>query len=311
MSYKLSEVNYRAKHDPQGFIKECDALYNKNIEDVAQVMTDNVERAPIILLSGPSGSGKTTTAKKIEMRLREHGVVAHTISMDNYFKDVNPIETPKDSDGDYDFESPECLDIELLNEHFKLLYSHKEVELPMFDFPNQKQVRKTGKMLKLGKNDVAIFEGIHALNDKITGPLGDHALKIYISAMSDVIDDNGEIVLMGKWIRLLRRMHRDYLFRGASPEYTMHLWDGVRAGEGKYVSPFKNEADIKFNTAVPYEVPVLKSKVLNMVKDIPKHLERYDELIQIYPQLLKFEEIDSDLVPEDSLIREFIGGGIF
>jgi uridine kinase len=309
MAYDFYEINRRAASDPAGFVAECDERYNKLVSEAADHIMDNAKTAPIVLLSGPSGSGKTTTAKKIGEELVLRGVLTHTVSMDDYFLTVNRDTQRRSKDGVMDFESPECLDIELLTSHIRELSEGREVLVPKFDFSKQARDDSRAVPLRLGKNDIAIFEGIHALNDLITDHIDDKATKLYISARSDILRD-GAVFFKGTWTRLVRRLIRDLNFRGAPAAFTLSLWENVRRGEKQYISPFKNKSDILFDSALPYELPVLRGFALEAFADIPD-CGRREELLKIGPRLAEFEPIDPKYVAADSLIREFIGGGSY
>lgn len=309
MAYDLSEINYKTVADPKGFLAESDAQYAAKIAQAADMITSNLSRSPIVLLSGPSGSGKTTTAQKIEEELTRRGVHSYTISMDNYFRTVDPATAPKTKDGAIDFESPECMDMELLNEHFTKLSRGERILVPKYEFARQMRVLEPSKSLKLRKDEIVIFEGIHALNDDITGAHPE-AFKLYISARSNIEFDE-KVVFKGTWMRLVRRTVRDHLFRAYDPAATIAMWANVRRGEKLYISPFKDKANLQLDTALPYELPVMNSVATQLFSSIPEGIERYDELRQVLPAIQLFGHIDHDLVAPDSLVREFIGGGIY
>lgn len=310
MAYHLTDINAQATEQPEAFIKTCDAHYWEKIVRAADMICANLEQSPIVLLSGPSGSGKTTTALKIQRELTARGIITHSISMDNYFLPKTPDRCPVTADGQPDYESPGCLDMDLLNDHFTKLTCGKPVIVPKFSFSQQSRSMNPARMLSLKDNEVAIFEGIHALNDCITS-VHPEAFKLYISARSNVMDEKGQICFKGTWMRLVRRSIRDFKFRGSSAEETLGMWANVRRGEKNYISPFKDKADLQFDSSFPYEVPVLKKFASALFADVPQGVERYEELRQIMPAFGLFEEIDSELLPEDSLLREFIGGGIY
>lgn len=310
MPYSLKEINYAVRTDPKGFVEECDAEFAKKIEKAARKIADNRVNSHIVLLSGPSGSGKTTTAKKIEAKLEELGIRSHAIAMDNYFLDVDPETAPRNRNGEIDYESPFCLDMNLLNQHFKLLDQGEKIHVPKYEFARQMRSAVMSKSLRLGKDEVAIFEGIHALNDIITGK-NPQAMKLYISARSNVLDEAGEVAFKGTWMRLARRTIRDAKFRAWGPEVTMRLWASVRRGEKLYISPFKDNADIMFDSSLPYEVSVMKNYAQPAFEQLAPDMERYEEighLLEAYP---KFETLSEEYIAPDSLIREFIGGGIY
>ena len=305
----FSEINGRAKADPAGFISECEAEYHKKISDAALKIASCVEDCPIVLLSGPSGSGKTTSAHKLEKALEAYGVGTHSVSLDDYFNTVDEKTVPRTDKGEIDYESPFCLDLELLGEQIRGMIAGDTVDVPRFDFPNQR--RSDARVpLKRRKNEVIIMEGIHALNDLITKNAGEHGIKLYVSARSNVRNEEG-LFFKGTWTRLMRRLVRDLKFRGTSADFTLSIWGTIREGEKKYISPFKDRADIIINSTHPYELNMLKKHALPLIEKIPEGINRYRELCEIYPALSKFYDIDDDLVPEDSLLREFIGGGNF
>ncbi len=309
MAFDLNEINYRTVADPKGFLAECDADYNAKVSRAADMIAENRTRSPIVLLSGPSGSGKTTTAQKIEEELRRRGIRSYTISLDNYFRTVDPATAPRTADGSYDFESPRCLDMELLNEHFDALARGERIFVPKYEFSRQMRVMEPSKSLKLRSDELAIFEGIHALNDEIAGPHPE-AFKLYISARSNV-EFNGQVVFKGTWIRLVRRTVRDKLFRAYDPAKTLAMWANVRRGEKLYISPFKAKANLMLDTALPYELPVMNAVATGLFSAIPEGIERYNELREVLPALQLFGNIDEKLVAPDALVREFIGGGVY
>ena len=309
MAFELEKINHAAKTDPAGFIAECDATYNERICATAEKIIANLSRSPIVLLSGPSGSGKTTTAMKLRDELDRRGVRSHSISMDNYFKTVRPETVPRTEEGEPDLESPLCMDMELLNEHFSLLSQGKRIFVPRYEFARQMRSIEPSQSLRLGKDEVAIFEGIHALNTSITG-VHPEAFKLYVSARSNIIDEAGEYAYKGTWLRLTRRVTRDYLFRGADPEETMRMWENVRHGEIRNISPYKNKADVQLDTAFGYEACVMRPIAEPLLAHVPEDIP-YQELRQVGPALARFEPISLDYLPEDALLREFTGGGIY
>ena len=309
MSYQLKDINFRTVSDPKGFVEESDAHYAALVQQAADRIADNCARSPIVLLSGPSGSGKTTTAMKVAEALEEKGIRTHYVAMDDYFQTVTPETTPRTPEGDYDLESPLCLDMELLNEHFTLLAQGKRIFVPKYEFSRRMRILEPSKSLKLKKDEMVIFEGIHALNDMITDRHPE-AFKLYISARSSV-DFGGRTIFKNTWFRLVRRTVRDFNFRGSSPAETMSMWANVRRGEKLHISPFKDKADFQFDTSLPYELAVFNTTATELFKSVPEGIERFDELRQVLPALQMFGHIDEALVAPDSLIREFIGGGIY
>lgn len=305
MAYQLKEINFKTVADPKGFIEECEEVYAKRVKEAADRIIANSKASPIVLLSGPSGSGKTTTARKISEELERRGIKAHYVGMDDYFKTVDPKTTPRTPEGDLDLESPLCLDMELLNEHFTMLAEGKRIYVPKYEFSRQMRILEPSKSIKLNKDEIVVFEGIHALNDSITERHPD-AFKLYISARSNV-EFNGSVVFKGTWFRLVRRTVRDYKFRGADPDMTMSMWANVRRGERANISPFKDKANYQFDSSFPYEIAVMNRTATKLFSSVPEGIERYDELRQVLPALQLFGEIDETLVPEDAMIREFIG----
>ena len=309
MAYQLQEINKRVRSDVQEFLAQCDENYAQRVSLAADKILSNLERSPIVLLSGPSGSGKTTTAMKIAEELQRRGVNSHAVAMDNYFKTPNRRTAPRTPEGDIDYESPLCLDMELLDRHFSALSRGEEILVPRFEFARQMRNDSLGTPLKLEKNEIAIFEGIHALNDDIAGRHPE-ATKLYISARSNV-NEGSVLRFKGTWMRLTRRAVRDYNFRGTGVDETLEMWANVRRGEKLYISPFKSRADIIFDSSLPYEVSVMRNYALPLLRSVPEQNERHDELLELIRAFDWFEPIDPDLVARDSLIREFIGGGSY
>ena len=309
MAYQLQEINKRVRSDVQEFLAQCDENYAQRVSLAADKILSNLERSPIVLLSGPSGSGKTTTAMKIAEELQRRGVNSHAVAMDNYFKTPNRRTAPRTPEGDIDYESPLCLDMELLDRHFSALSKGEEILVPRFEFARQMRNDSLGTPLKLEKNEIAIFEGIHALNDDIAGRHPE-ATKLYISARSNV-NEGSVLRFKGTWMRLTRRAVRDYNFRGTGVDETLEMWANVRRGEKLYISPFKSRADIIFDSSLPYEVSVMRNYALPLLRSVPEQNERHDELLELIRAFDWFEPIDPDLVARDSLIREFIGGGSY
>ena len=309
MAYQLQEINRRIQTDVKEFLAECDAGYAQRVSLAADKILSNLERSPIVLLSGPSGSGKTTTALKIAEELRRRGVNSHAVAMDNYFVTLNRRTAPRTPEGDIDLESPLCLDMELLDQHFTALSRGEEILIPRYEFARQMRNDSLGTPLKLGKNEIAIFEGIHALNDDIAGRHPE-ATKLYISARSNV-NEGAALRFKGTWMRLTRRCVRDYNFRGTDVGETLEMWHNVRRGEKLYISPYKNRADIIFDSSLPYEVSVMRNYALPILRDVPADNQRHDELLELMKAFPYFEPIDPALVAKDSLLREFIGGGSY
>ena len=308
MAYQLTDINFRTVADPKEFMAECDALYMSRVAEAAERIIANRKSSPIVLLSGPSGSGKTTTSMKIAEELERRGVASHYVAMDDYFKTIDS-NTPRTEDGELDLESPLCLDMELLNRHFSMLSAGERIYVPKYEFARRMRVQEPSKSIKLKADEVVIFEGIHALNGMITD-LHPEAFKLYVSARSDV-EFGGSVVFKRTWFRLVRRMVRDYNFRGSDPQETMGMWANVRRGELLYISPFKEKADFQFDTSLAYELAVYNATATKLFQSVPEGIERFEELRQVLPALQLFGEIEEPIVPADSLVREFIGGGIY
>ena len=309
MAYQLQEINRRIQTDVQEFLAECDDNYAQRVSLAADKILTNLEHSPIVLLSGPSGSGKTTTAMKIAEELQRRGVNTHAVAMDNYFHTINPRTAPRTPEGDIDFESPLCLDMDLLDRHFTALANGEEIFIPKYEFARHMRNDSRATPLKLGKNEIVVFEGIHALNDDIAGRHPE-ATKLYISARSNV-NEGSVLRFKGTWMRLTRRAVRDYNFRGTDVEDTLEMWANVRRGEKLYISPYKNRADIIFDSSLPYEVSVMKNYALPLLQAVPEENVRRAELLELIEAFQYFEPIDPELVDQDSLLREFIGGGSY
>ncbi|MBM6694954.1 nucleoside kinase [Pseudoflavonifractor capillosus] len=305
MAYQLEEINRAVRQDKLGFMQACDAEYQKKVEQAADLICKNMKLSPVVLLSGPSGSGKTTTAHKITAELQRRGVGTHTISMDDYFVRRDPKTAPRTPDGEIDYESPEMMDLQLLSQHFAQLTRGEEILVPHFEFARQMRNDSKAVPLKLGKDEVAIFEGIHALNTKLTAG-HPNATRLYISARSNVMD--GEVLrFKGTWMRLTRRAVRDFNFRGTDIVGTLDMWANVRRGEKLYISPYKHTAHMLFDSSLPYEVSVMACYARPLMAAVPQENQRRHELLELVRAFDWFETIEPGLVPKDSLLHEFIG----
>jgi uridine kinase len=305
--FELNDIRQKIAADPRGFLAECDHTLNGRITRAAAAIATGSRKRPVVLLAGPSGSGKTTTAHKLAEELEWIGVGTRVISMDNYFLTVDKETHPRNAKGEIDYESPNCLDLPLLTSHFEELTAGKEVLVPHFDFAKQKRDMSGATVLKLGKDEVAVFEGIHALNPLLLGGCPESKCRVYVSGRANVRDGSA-LMYKGTWLRLTRRIIRDANFRGWESGTTMKVWANVRRGEKKYISPYKSSADITIDTALPYEVPVFRNLALDLFREVPKDAERYDELCQIAPLLEQFPSLPSEWVSSRALMREFIGG---
>ena len=308
MPYSLTQINEAIRTDPAAFAAECDAAFAKKVEAAAQKIADHRKESRVVLLSGPSGSGKTTTAMKIEEQLEHMGIETHTISMDNYFNTIDPETAPRNREGQIDYESPFCLDVDLLNRHFAMLDRGETIHIPKYEFARQMRSDILSQPLRLGPDELAIFEGIHALNDIIVGK-NPRAFKLYIAARSNLLDDDGRIVFNHAWLRLCRRIVRDFKFRGSDANFTLKMWPNVQRGEKLYISPYKENADLMFDSSLAFECAVLKPIVVPLLEAVPAG--KYEVVQQMLEGFAKIEALDQKYVAPQSLAREFIGGSTY
>ncbi len=309
MTYYLTDLNEKARRNPKELVADGDAAYAVRILEAANAITESAKTNPVVLLSGPSGAGKTTTARRIETELERRGINTHTISMDNYFKTLNLQTCPRTPEGEVDYESPDLMDMDLLNEHFKMLAEGKEIHVPYFMFTRQKRSASQFTPMRLHKNEVAIFEGIHALNDAITDQ-NPGAFTLYIAASAETVFPDGS-VFKPEWTRLVRRVVRDNNFRGADAAYTLNLWANVMRGEREHITPFIPKAKLQLDTTLAYDIPVLCAHALPLLRTLTEGKPGFDEVRRIIPLLEQYVPVDEKYVPSDSLMREFIGGGIY
>ena len=313
--YKLMKINtvYRLnKKIQEGKLKElilfAEAIHEKKIAEIANQIKKR-QNVRMVLIAGPTSSGKTTFAGKLGMALRVQGIKPVTISVDNYF--VEREKNPKDENGNYDFECIEAIDIDLLNSQLKDLLDGKEVELPTFDFTTGHK-KYLGNKLKLQEDEILIIEGIHCLNDMLTPHIpNENKFKVYISDLTVLnIDYYNRISTTDT--RLIRRIARDYKFRGYSALHTLKMWNSVNRGERKYIFPYQEEADCMFNSSIIYELAALKDIVIPLLNEIDNSNPEYSEARRLVVLLRYFESIkEIDLIPNNSLLREFIGGSIY
>ena len=309
MALNVNEINARVRSDAREFIAECEADYHAKVARVARAIADGIKTRRVVLLSGPSGSGKTTSALKLRLALEQLGVGSKQISMDDYFLTVDLATAPRNAEGEVDFESPLCLDLPLLNKHIKTLAEGGEIAMPRFDFPTQRRADDL-RPLRLLDNEVVIVEGIHALGDSVSSGASEFATRLYVSARSNFEQDD-ETVFRGTWTRLCRRVIRDAKFRNTDAHTTMSWWYNIRLGEKKYISPFKSRADHIINSTQPYEIGVLAGFLQTAFDGIPETVRRREELLLLSENLACFDLIEESLVPENSLLREFIGNANF
>ena len=288
-------------------INISEALQEKKIAKIAEDIA-NRQGVKLVLLAGPSSSGKTTSCKRLSIQLAVNGLKPLQISLDDYFVDRD--RTPKDDNGEYDFESIYALDLDLLNEQFNALFRGEEVELPKYDFPSGKSV-KSGKKLKMEPNNVLVVEGIHALNPELTAHIPQEQIyRVYASALTTILLDNHNYIPTTD-NRLLRRIIRDYKYRGVSAQETIHRWPSVRAGENKWIFPYQENADAMFNTAMLYELSVIKMQAEPLLQQVPENCEEHAEAYRLLKFLKYFKGIPYNNLPPTSLLREFLGGSSF
>ena len=283
-----------------------EALQEKKIGDIAEQIHESGRK--LVMIAGPSSSGKTTFSHRLSIQLGALGLKPHPIAVDNYF--VNRVDSPRDENGNYDYEALNCIDVKQFNEDMEALLAGKRVELPVYNFVKGEREYK-GDFLQLGAEDILVIEGIHCLNDELSFSLPKESkFKIYISALTQLnVDEHNRISTTD--CRLIRRIVRDARTRGATAEETLARWQSVRAGEEKNIFPYQEEADVMFNSALIYELAVLKQYVEPLLFGIAVDSPYYTEA----KRMLKFMDyilgVSSDIVPANSLLREFIGGGCF
>ena len=288
-------------------INISEALQEKKLAKIAEEIASR-KGVKLVLLAGPSSSGKTTSCKRLSIQLAVNGLKPLQISLDDYFVDRD--KTPKDENGDFDFESIYALNLDLLNEQFNALFRGEEVELPKYDFPSGKSV-KSGKMLKLEPNNVLVVEGIHALNPELTAHVPEEQIfRVYASALTTILLDNHNYIPTTD-NRLLRRIIRDYKYRGVSAQETIRRWPSVRSGENKWIFPFQENADAMLNTAMLYELSVLKMQAEPLLQQVPENCEEFAEAYRLLKFLKYFKGIPYNNLPPTSLLREFLGGSSF
>ncbi len=288
-------------------INISEALQEKKIAKIAEDVA-NRKGVKLVLLAGPSSSGKTTSCKRLSIQLAVNGLKPLQISLDDYFVDRE--KTPKDANGEYDYESIYALDLQLINDQFNALFRGEEVELPKYDFQTGKS-KKSGKKLKMNDNNVLVVEGIHALNPELTAQIpNEQIFRVYASALTTILLDNHNYIPTTD-NRLLRRIIRDYKYRGVSAQETIHRWPSVRAGENKWIFPFQENADAMLNTAMLYELAVIKTQAEPLLQQVPENCEEYAEAYRLLKFLKYFKGIPYNNLPPTSLLREFLGGSSF
>lgn len=296
-----------SKGKASDLINLSEALQEKKISKIADEIASR-KNVKMVLIAGPSSSGKTTSCKRLSIQLLTNGIKPVPVSLDDYFIDRE--KTPKDDKGEYDYESLYALNIPLLNQQLNDLFAGKEVELPKYNFQTGKS-EKSGKKLKMGENDVLVVEGIHALNPELTSQIPDEQIfRVYASAFTTILLDSHNYVPTTD-NRLLRRIIRDYKYRGVSAQETIRRWPSVRAGENKWIFPYQENADAMFNTAMLFELAVIKSQAEPLLETVPENCEEYSEAYRLLKFLKYIKPIPNRQVPPTSLLREFLGGSSF
>ena len=288
-------------------INVSEALQEKKIAQIGDMIAER-KGVRMVLIAGPSSSGKTTTCKRLSIQLMTHGIRPVQISLDDYFVDRE--RTPRDEKGDYDYECIHALDIDLINEQFNALFRGEEVELPRYNFQTGRS-EKSGQKLRLGEHEILVVEGIHALNPELTSHIPEEQkFRVYASALTTILLDTHNYIPTTD-NRLLRRIIRDVKYRGCSARDTIKRWPSVRAGENKWIFPFQENADAMFNTAMIYELAVIRTQAEPALEQVPENCEEYAEAYRLRKFLRYFEPVSFDALPPTSLLREFLGGSSF
>ena len=288
-------------------INVSEALQEKKISRIADEIASR-RGIKVVLIAGPSSSGKTTSCKRLSIQLLTNGIRPVQISLDDYFVDRK--HTPRDEKGDFDYENIYALNIPLINQQFNALFRGEEVELPRYNFQTG-QSEKSGNILKMGANDILVVEGIHALNPELTAQIPEEQkFRVYASALTTILIDNHNYIPTTD-NRLLRRIIRDVKYRGCSAADTIRRWPSVRAGENKWIFPYQENADVMFNTAMIYELAVIKTQAEPALEQVPENCDEYAEAYRLRKFLKYFQPIPYDTLPPTSLLREFLGGSSF
>ena len=307
----VGELNHaiRAGYAPL-LINVVEALHNKHFIQIADEITRRYHEggARVVLIAGPSSSGKTTSSKRLAIQLMTNYIVPKVIELDNYF--VNRANTPRDEKGDYDYESLYALDLEQFNKDVTDLLAGKEVDMPTYNFKTGER-EYLGKKLKLEDGNILLMEGIHGLNPELTSTIPDEQkFRVFVSALTTLnIDDHNWIGTYDN--RLLRRIIRDYKYRGCAAKDTIHRWASVRRGEDKWIMPFHENADAMFNSSLLFELAVMKNYALPILQQVPSNTPEYSEASRLMKFLNYFEPLDEKDIPSTSLLREFLGGSSF
>lgn len=300
MKYYIEDLNYQIKNNAENFVAFCESEYSSQVLKIAQSIRDNADIAPVVLLSGPSGSGKTTTAMRLEELLDNWGHEAHTISLDNYFRELSEQELKLSKDGKLDLESPERLDKDYLNMQIRCILDEVAVDIPRYNFVTCKR-EFSGWTLKRKPGEIIIFEGTHALNpDVITVP-DEECARLYVSIRSQYVSEHHQ--LFSKTIRLGRRILRDTKTRDRDPNDTLNMFKSVNEGEDEHIRPFMKRCNYSIDTLIPYEINIYRNMLLPVLQQLPQH----DDVALLMSVVEKALPLDESLVPKNSLLREFIG----
>ena len=304
----INRIDLEARNNPEDFVLTAEKVFHNDIRQIADRIMNNPGRHHIIFLSGPSSSGKTTSGKKLLEEFERKGCHTILVSMDDFYLGAEKIKFLPN--GKPDFESVEALDIPLMLSCVEKMAKTGECDIPIYDFKQSRRTDRT-RHLKLENDSVVIIEGIHALNPVFDGSVpGEYLSKIYVSVKQGV-KDNEEYILTPREVRLVRRIMRDNSFRKTDPEKMIGMWNEVVEGEMKYIRPYRYSSDFTINTIHIYEPCVMKDKVIKLLSDISKESPAFETAAHLIRSLERFESIDSSLVPKNSLIREFIGGGSY
>ncbi len=307
-AYDLERINYEARHEPERLIELNENLFRRDLGFIADRLFEAKENRHIVLLSGPSGSGKTTCVKKLADELKRHDIDVIQISMDDFYLGEDKVE--RLPDGRPDFESVSALDIPLIKKTMNDLLTFGECILPKYDFTRSMRSGITRKV-SLQKNSAVIIEGIHALNPVFSeGMPVENVVKLYVSVKQG-IKDGEDYILTNRELRFIRRLVRDHSYRRVEPEYMLSMWDSVVSGERKYIRPYRYTSDLTVNSIHIYEPCIMKDIALPLLSEISPDNPHIEFAAHLKESLERFESIDSSLIPKNSLIREFIGGGSY
>lgn len=306
--FGLEQINQAAQTQPVDFINDIESTYREEVSCAAEKIFKSGLKGKVVMLSGPSGSGKTTTAHMIKEELTRLGSGAVIISLDDFYRDRN--KCPVLHNGDFDFESLDALDVNEIQKCISSLLEDNFCDMPKFDFIEKKPSKEKTRV-QLNKGEIAIIEGIHGLNPVFTKGIPEDAIiRIYISVKQGICDYNGQII-SNRSIRLARRLVRDYYKRKSDPQVTLSMWDNVCKGQATYIYPFKRTSDITINSIHIYEPCVLRNMAISLLSTVPESSGSFRESLKLISALERFYPINQNLVPLNSMIREFIGGGIY